>query len=60
MGTGEQGAPMVFLCTVSQSEDRIRGHVTSTWVFLKEMQEHHNGGDSHQVRYNSPSRGVGP
>ena len=45
---------------VSQSEGQIRGHVTSTWAFLKEMQEHHNGRDSHQVRYNSPYRGVGP
>ena len=27
----------------SQSEGRIRGHVTYTRASLKEMQEHHNG-----------------
>ena len=59
-GNWRTGCSYGFSVHVSQSEGQIRGHVTSTWAFLKEMQEHHNGGDSHQVRYNSPYRGVGP
>ena len=46
-GTKEQGVPMGFLHTGSQSEDIIWGHVTCMWVFRKVMREHHNGGDGH-------------
>ena len=47
-GTREQGVPTVFFTHMSQSEGWIWGHVTSTWAFLKGMQEHHNGGDSQE------------
>ena len=46
-GTKEQGVPMGFLCTRSQSEDTIWGHVTHMQVFHKVMREHHNGSDGH-------------
>ena len=36
-GTREQGVPTGFLCTGSQSEDTIWGHVTHMWVYHKVM-----------------------
>ena len=46
--TKEQGVPMRqdgLVCTGSQSEGSVWGHVTCTWAFHKVMREHHNGGN---------------
>ena len=46
--TKEQGVPMRrygIVCTGSQSEDSIWGHVTRKRAFCRVMRQHHNGGD---------------
>ena len=44
----EQGVPVRrhgLVCTGSQSEGSIWGHMTHTQAFRKVMREHHNGSD---------------
>ena len=46
--TKGQGVPMRqhgIVCTRSQSEGSVWGHVTHTWAFSRVMQENHNGRD---------------
>ena len=46
--TKGQGVPVRrhgIVCTRSQSEGSVWGHVTHMWAFSRVMREHHNGGD---------------